>query len=94
MTLLEMSRRARTSGTKAKSLAEAQATLQAFANTHARHELAAEANSQLAQILFERAQTAVWQSEAPPAGTTKALLLQEARSLVKQSRVILSLIHI
>lgn len=88
MTLLEMSRRARTSGTKAKSLAEAQATLQAFANTHARHELAAEANSQLAQILFERAQTAVWQSEAPPAGTTKALLLQEARSLVKQSRVI------
>ena len=88
MTLLEMSRRARTSGTKAKSLAEAQATLEAFANTYTRHELAAEANSQLAKILFERAETAVWQSETPPAGTTKPLLLQEARSLVKQSRTI------
>lgn len=93
MTLLEMSRRSRTSAAKAKSLFDAQAALEAFANVYTRHPLAAKANSQLANILFERARTAIWQSESPPAGETKQSLRNEARDLVKQARQIYQKAH-
>ncbi|MFK7818634.1 MAG: hypothetical protein AB8G99_07940 [Planctomycetaceae bacterium] len=88
MTFLGMSRQARTSGAKAKSLTQAQAELEKFAQQFPGNSLAAKANSELGNILFERARTAVWQASTPPAGKTKAGLLGEARSLIQQARQI------
>lgn len=86
MTLLEMSRKARTSNSKTKALADAQAALEKFAREFPRHTLAARANAELGNILFERARAAVWQSEAPPPNKTKGELRQEARDLIAQAR--------
>ena len=86
MTLLGQSRTARTSGVKAKALAEAQTSLESFARTYQRHPLAARANSELGTLLLERANTAKWQAQSPPAGRTKQDMQAEARSILAQAR--------
>ncbi len=85
MTLLEMSRTSRTSGDKAKTLADAQGALQQFSQQNPRHPLAAKANSQLGNILLERARAAIWQVDSP-GGRSKEDLRSEARQLLSQAR--------
>ena len=88
MTLLGQSRTARTSGVKAKALAEAQTALESFAQTYPRHPLAAQAGSELGKLLLDRATATQWQAQSPPPGRTRKDLLAESRSILEQARQI------
>lgn len=76
-----------------QALGLAEQALKKFTRDHGNHPLAPKANSELGQLLFERARSFIWDSESPSSGAQKKELQQQARTLVEQAKKIYQTAH-
>ncbi len=76
-----------------QALSQAELALKAFTSRHNDHPRAPFANSELGQLLFERARSLLWDSEAPSNENRKAELQQQARTLIEQAKGIYQTAH-
>lgn len=76
-----------------QALAQAELALKAFTKRHKDHPRAPFANSELGQLLFERARSLLWDSEAPSNASRKGELQQQARTLIDQAKGIYQTAH-
>lgn len=76
-----------------QSLAQAELALKAFISKHSDHPQAPFANSELGQLLFERARSLQWDSEAASNANRKPELQQQARNLIEQAKAIYQTAH-
>jgi len=76
-----------------QALTQAEAALKKFTSANADHPRAPFANSELGQLLFERARTLLWDSESPSNADRKKELQQQARTLIEQAKAIYQLAH-
>lgn len=76
-----------------QALSQAEIALKAFTKRHNDHPRAPFANSELGQLLFERARSLLWDSEAPSNANRKAELQQQARTLIDQAKGIYQTAH-
>jgi hypothetical protein len=85
-TLVEEARTLRDVGLRMKRLDEARQQLETFVQANPEHELAAEAGTQLGNILLERGRTQLELSKRPTQAGRKDQLVAEARELLKSSQ--------
>ncbi|MBL8809244.1 MAG: hypothetical protein JNM43_03620 [Planctomycetaceae bacterium] len=78
---------------RTKYLGEAEVALKKFLAEHAQHPLAAQANSVLGELLFDRAKSLTWQTTESDDATQKQSLQNEARNLIDQAKVIFQAAH-
>lgn len=78
---------------RVKYLGEAEVALKKFLSEHAQHPLAAQANSVLGELLFDRAKSLTWQTTDMDDAAQKASLQNEARNLIDQAKVIFQAAH-
>lgn len=76
-----------------QALSKAELALRDFTSKHGNHPRAPFANSELGQLMFERARSLLWDSEAPSNADRKGELQQQARALVGQARGIYQKAH-
>lgn len=76
-----------------QALGKAEQALKKFTKEHSDHPMAPFANSELGQLLFERARSLIWDSESPSNAARKKELQQQARSLVEQAKGIYQTAH-
>lgn len=76
-----------------EQLDRAVAQLEAFTRDNARHPLAANANTELARILIEKARVKIWESESPANKDSSEKYRLEARALLTKSREIFQKAH-
>jgi hypothetical protein len=74
-------------------LGQAEQFLKKFVDEHGAHQEAAFANSQLGELLFERARTLIWKTESPGSESRKTELQQQARQLIGQATSIYQKAH-
>ncbi|MEX1232705.1 MAG: hypothetical protein WEB58_20835 [Planctomycetaceae bacterium] len=86
VTLKEGIKVIRTPELKSQQLDQAIAELETFVQKSPDHPLAAQANTQRALIILEKAKTEIWQSESPSNQNKKGEFQGRARALVKQAR--------
>ncbi|MCA9024569.1 MAG: hypothetical protein KDA86_05115 [Planctomycetaceae bacterium] len=84
VTLLDSSRSIRNADARSRQLDEAQALFEQFAKTSPDHPLRAQANTESARILLNKAQLAMWQSNAGSPEQARTLIAQ-ARSVFQQA---------
>ena len=93
MTLLDNSRTLRSPDARSKMLDQAQVQLENFVKASPNSPLAAEANSQQANIFLGRARVSVWQAKSPSNSSKKDELRAEARQLIGRARGIFQKAH-
>ncbi|MEZ6060531.1 MAG: hypothetical protein R3C19_09230 [Planctomycetaceae bacterium] len=93
ITYREMGTTSRVPEDRDQYLGQAEVFLKKFASEHAGHNQAAFANSELGELLFQRAQTLMWQTEAPSNADRKLELQQQARELIGQAKDIFQKAH-
>ncbi|MEZ6133225.1 MAG: hypothetical protein R3C59_31545 [Planctomycetaceae bacterium] len=76
-----------------QALTQAELSLKKFTSAHAGHPRAPFANSELGQLLFERARSLLWDSESPSNADRKAELQQQARAQIEQAKAIYQAAH-
>ncbi|MCA9084539.1 MAG: hypothetical protein KDA81_10815 [Planctomycetaceae bacterium] len=76
-----------------QALAQAETYLKKFTSEHKAHPRAAFANSELGQLLFERARSLIWDAESPGNIDRKKELQQQARGLIDQAKGIYQQAH-
>lgn len=76
-----------------QALNQAEIALKKFTAAHSDHPRAPYANSELGQLLFERARTLLWDSESPSNADRKADLQQQARTQIDQAKQIYQKAH-
>ena len=88
VTLLQEGRTIRDTDARNTTLDQAQAALEQFVASSPDHPFAARANTERANIHFERARTLVWQSRSPSNASKKEEFQQQARVLIDKAREI------
>ncbi|MDA0835118.1 MAG: hypothetical protein O2955_09505 [Planctomycetota bacterium] len=86
VTLKEGIKVIRTPELKSQQLDQAIAELESFVQKSPDHPLAAQANTQRALIILEKAKTEIWQGQSPSNQNKKAEFQARSRGLVKQAR--------
>lgn len=76
-----------------QALNKAEIALKAFTSKNGDHPRAPYANSELGQLLFERARSLLWDSESPSNADRKGELQQQARTLIEQAKGIYQKAH-
>ncbi|MCP4786972.1 MAG: hypothetical protein GY878_25845 [Fuerstiella sp.] len=76
-----------------QALTRAEQALKKFTSEHPRNSRAAFANSELGELLFERARSLIWDAESPSNADKAGQLQQQARSLVEQAKAIYQTAH-
>ncbi len=93
ITYREMGTASRVPEDRDQYLGQAEVFLKRFAADHADHDQAAFANSELGELLFQRAQTLMWETEAPSNADRRIELQQQARDLIGQAKDIYQVAH-
>lgn len=93
ITLQQMGSAARVPEDREQLLSRAEEAFRRFAAEHAEHPQAAFANSSLGELLFERARTLIWQTEAASQAERKPELQQQARQLIDDAEAIYQKAH-
>ncbi|MCA9049769.1 MAG: hypothetical protein KDA89_13630 [Planctomycetaceae bacterium] len=93
ITYREMGTASRIPEDRDQALTQAEQALKKFASEHSAHPKAAFANSELGQLLFERARTYLWDAESPSNLDRKGELQQQARALIDQAKTIYQSSH-
>ncbi len=78
---------------RTKYLGDSEVALKKFLAEHAQHPLAAQANSVLGELLFDRAKSLTWKTVDSEDATAKQSLQNEARALIDQAKVIFQSAH-
>ncbi len=93
VTYREMAAASRVPEDRDQALTRAEQALEKFTSEHPGHTRAAYANSELGELLFERARSLIWDAESPSNADKTAQLQQQARSVIEQAKVIYQTAH-
>ncbi|MEI7700826.1 MAG: hypothetical protein WCK86_13595 [Planctomycetia bacterium] len=93
MTLQQAGSASRVPDDRSKLLSEAEVALQKFLSGHPQHPQAAQANSLLGELLFDRAESLIWETAEKPTPEERAPLQNEARALIDQAKGIFQAAH-
>ncbi|MBV08187.1 hypothetical protein [Rubinisphaera sp.] len=88
LTLLASSAYVQSPEAQTEQLDQAQAFLEKFLKDTPQHELAARANTELANIMLGKARVLIWQSQSPSNIENRAKFQQDARALITSGRAI------
>ncbi|MEO2024584.1 MAG: hypothetical protein ABGZ23_01745 [Fuerstiella sp.] len=93
VTYREMAAASRVPEDREQALTRAEQALKKFTSEHPGHPRAAYANSELGELLFERARSLIWDAESPSNADKAGQLQQQARSLIEQAKAIYQTAH-
>ncbi len=93
VTYREMAAASRVPEDRDQALTRAEQALKKFTTEYPEHVRAAYANSELGELLFERARSLIWDAESPSNADKTAQLQQQARSLIEQAKAIYQTAH-
>mgnify|MGYP002631872189 CR=1 FL=1 len=93
VTYREMAAASRVPEDREQALTRAEQALKKFTSEHPGHPRAAFANSELGELLFERARSLIWDAESPSNADKAKQLQQQARALVEQAKAIYQTAH-
>ncbi|MDG1897193.1 MAG: hypothetical protein P8J37_20035 [Fuerstiella sp.] len=93
VTYREMAAASRVPEDREQALTRAEQSLKKFTSEHPQHVRAAFANSELGELLFERARSLIWDAESPSNADTTGQLQQQARTLIEQAKAIYQTAH-
>ncbi|MCA8987450.1 MAG: hypothetical protein KDA78_07410 [Planctomycetaceae bacterium] len=93
VTMLESSSFSQNAEAQEELLDQAQAYLEQFIKTSPQHELAARANTELANIMIGKARVLVWDSRSPSNADNRLKFQQDARGLIQKARQIYQTAH-
>jgi cellulose synthase operon protein C len=93
VTYREMAAASRVPEDRDQALTRAEQALKKFTSEHPGHTRAAYANSELGELLFERARSLIWDAESPSNADKTSQLQQQARSLIEQAKAIYQTAH-
>ncbi len=93
LTLKQWGAQSRVAADREQRLAAAEASLQKFLSANATHEKAAEASSLLGELLFDRAESLIWETERIETAAERAAVQGEARALIDRARGIFQASH-
>ena len=93
VTYREMAAASRVPEDRDQALTRAEQSLKKFTSEHPDHVRAAYANSELGELLFERARSLIWDAESPSNADKTTQLQQQARTLIEQAKAIYQTAH-